>query len=120
VSSGSRELAWGEQVLCLSSQPRKRIAAFLGMANVLVSPRSYGNNFPLKVFDYLGAGKPIVATDISAHRVVLDDSLAMLTEPRAEALASAIIRILTDSDLAVRFATTARSFADPSCPGPVS
>ena len=60
----------------LPRQPRCRMAAFTELASVLVSPRSHGSNFPLKIFDYLAAGKPIVATDVPAHRAVLDNSLA--------------------------------------------
>jgi glycosyltransferase involved in cell wall biosynthesis len=60
-------------------QPRERIPLFLAMATVAVSPRAYGDNLPLKIFDYLAAGKAIVATDIPAHRSVLDESCALLT-----------------------------------------
>ena len=51
-------------------RPRRRRSSPL-------APR--GDNLPLKVFDYLAAGKPIVATDIPAHRSALDESRALLT-----------------------------------------
>ena len=99
-------------VRCVLRQPRERIDAFIAMVTILVSPRSYGGNFPLKVFDYLAAGKPIVATDVPTHRVVLDDSLALLVEPRAAACAQGIVRALTDQGLAARLAASARRYAD--------
>lgn len=99
------------RVRCLVRQPRERIDAFISMASVLVSPRAYGGNFPLKVFDYLAAGKPIVATDVATHRVVLDDSLALLVAPTAEAYADGILRVLQDRELAAALAAAARGFA---------
>jgi glycosyltransferase involved in cell wall biosynthesis len=100
------------RVRCVPRQPRDRIDAFIALATVLVSPRAYGGNFPLKVFDYLAAGKPIVATDVPTHRVVLDDRLALLVEPNAAACADGIIRVLKDQELAARLAAAARRFAD--------
>ena len=35
--------------------------------------RAYGGNLPLKIFDYLAASRPIVATDIPTHRTVLSE-----------------------------------------------
>jgi glycosyltransferase involved in cell wall biosynthesis len=81
-------------------QSRDSIPAYLAMAEVMVSPRAWGSNLPLKVFDYLAAGKPIVATDIPAHRPSLDESRALLTGPSATELASGIMAILQDSNLA--------------------
>ncbi len=95
----------------LPRQPRARVAAFTALADVLVSPRSFGDNFPLKLFDYLAAGKPIVATDLPAHRCVLDDSLALLVPATAEGLADGIGRLLEDRAAATRLAEAAAAFA---------
>ena len=98
------------QVRCIQRQPRERIDAFVAIATVLVSPRNYGGNFPLKVFDYLAAGKPIVATDVPTHRAVLDDSLALLVSPSAAAVADGIARVLKDQELAAALASAAGRF----------
>jgi glycosyltransferase involved in cell wall biosynthesis len=98
-------------VRCIERQSRERIATFIALAGVLISPRSHGGNFPLKVFDYLAAGKPIVATDVPAHRVVLDDSLAIMVEPDADGVADGIVRALTDQELATALAAATRRFA---------
>lgn len=100
------------RVRCAVRQPRARIDVFLRMATVVVSPRIYGGNFPLKVFDYLAAGKPIVATDVPSHRVVLDESLALLVEASADACADGIIKVLFDRKLAAFLAAAARRFAE--------
>ncbi|HYO15859.1 MAG TPA: glycosyltransferase [Thermoanaerobaculia bacterium] len=93
-------------------QPRERIPRFLALADVVVSPRAYGDNLPLKIFDYLAAGKPIVATDIPAHRAELDESRALLVQPWAPELASGIVRLLRDPTLAASLAAAGRAYAE--------
>jgi len=92
-------------------QPREVMAAYLALADVLVSPRAYGGNLPLKVFDYLAAGRPIVATDIPTHRTVLADDRAVLVAPRTEALAEGILSVLADPERAQRLGAAARRYA---------
>jgi glycosyltransferase involved in cell wall biosynthesis len=92
-------------------KPRHEMSAYLAMADLLVSPRCYGDNLPLKVFDYLAAGRPIVATDLPAHRALLDETRAVLTEPTAPALAQAILDLLGDPARAAQLGAAARAYA---------
>jgi glycosyltransferase involved in cell wall biosynthesis len=92
-------------------QPRERIPAFLAMADVVVSPRVFGDNLPLKIFDYLAAGRPIVATDIPAHRSILDEDRAVLTGLWSPDLARGIVRLLRDRPLACRLAHNGQEYA---------
>ena len=78
---------------------------------MLVSPRAYGGNLPLKIFDYLAAGRPIVATDIPTHRTVLTEERAVLVAPRTDALAEGILAVLGDPARAGAWRTAARSYA---------
>jgi glycosyltransferase involved in cell wall biosynthesis len=98
-------------LLVIERQPRSEMAAFLRMADVLVSPRAYGGNLPLKVFDYLAAGRPIVATDIPTHRTVLTEERAVLVAPETEALAAGILRLLDDDREAARLGQAAEGYA---------
>ena len=61
-------------------RPAEEIPRFLDAADVLVSPRSTGTNTPLKIYQYLRSGRPIVATRLLTHTQVLDDEVAILTE----------------------------------------
>jgi glycosyltransferase involved in cell wall biosynthesis len=101
----------GGGVRLLGRKPREQMPDYLAMADVLVSPRSYGDNLPLKVFDYLASGRPIVATDMPAHRSVLDDSRAVLTEPSAVGLGLGISRLLTRPEDSARLAAAARAYS---------
>ncbi len=61
--------------------------AYCARATILVSPRSSGTNTPLKVYEQLQSGLPLVATRIYSHTQVLDDSVAFLVEPTPEDMA---------------------------------
>ena len=96
----------------LPRQPRDRALAFLGLADVLVSPRAHGNNLPLKIGDYMAASKPIVATKIPAHTSVLDSTRAVLTDTDGAGLASGILTVLSDEAEAERLAVAAKAYGD--------
>jgi glycosyltransferase involved in cell wall biosynthesis len=84
--------------------PKNRASALMRSAAVLVSPRLHGNNTPLKIYEQLASGKPLVATRILSHTQVLDDSVCFLVEPEPESLAAGLIAALT-SDLDTRTRT---------------
>jgi glycosyltransferase involved in cell wall biosynthesis len=105
------QLKLNGSIRLLGRKPRAEIPAYLAMADVLVSPRSYGDNLPLKVFDYLSAGRAIIATDLPAHRALLDESRALLAEPTTAGLATAIIDLLRSPSRAAELAAAARDYA---------
>jgi glycosyltransferase involved in cell wall biosynthesis len=84
---------------------------FQRMANVLVTCRTRGTNTPLKVYHYLNAGKPIVATAIRSHTQVLDADTAELVEPDAPSIAAGIVRVLRDADRARSLTSAASQLA---------
>jgi len=67
---------------------------FNSIASVIASPRCAGTNTPLKIYELLASGIPIVATNIYSHTQVLNDSVAYLVEPEAKDLARGIIDAL--------------------------
>ena len=81
---------------------RSRIADLLAGMDVLVLPHTstpiserYAS--PLKLFEYMAAGRPIVASDLASIREVLDDEAAVLVAPGDPAtLAAGIRRTLDD------------------------
>ncbi len=101
----------------LPRQRRGAVPAYLARADVLVSPRAYGDNVPLKIFDYIKSGKPIVATDIRGHRSLLSEEMAVLVPCTSEAIAKGIVRLLRDPALGVRIARQALEAAGRSHDG---
>jgi glycosyltransferase involved in cell wall biosynthesis len=79
-----------DKIRVLPRQPRERMAVFFSLAKVLLSARGHGKNVPLKVFDYIAARRPIVASDVPAHRKILGGGRALLYEPNPAGLARAI------------------------------
>jgi glycosyltransferase involved in cell wall biosynthesis len=92
-------------------RPSSEIPAFLDAADVLVSPRSRGTNTPLKIYQYLRAGRPIVATRLLTHTQVLDDEVAILTEATADGFAAGIARGLSDPDASAALGARAARLA---------
>ena len=81
----------------LTGQVPKDVAArLIQRASVLVSPRLHGMNTPLKIYEQLASGRPLVATRIDAHTQVLDDSVCWLVAPDAESFGAALTAALTD------------------------
>ena len=85
-----------DAVILAGQRPAEEIPAFLDAADVLVSPRSTGTNTPLKIYQYLRSGRPIVATRLLTHTQVLDDDIAFLTPATPEGFAHGILDALQD------------------------
>ncbi len=102
-----------EDVLLLAGQrPAQEIPAFLKAADILLSPRSRGTNTPLKLYQYLRSGRPIVATRLLTHTQVLNDSVALLTEPTPDAYARGILTLLNDPERAGEIGRQALALAE--------
>jgi glycosyltransferase involved in cell wall biosynthesis len=93
-------------------RPAEEIPAYLLAADVLVSPRSRGTNTPLKIYQYLRSGKPIVATRLLTHTQVLNDNTAVLTGATAREFADGILAVVTDKGRAAEIGKQARLLAD--------
>ena len=93
-------------------RPAPEIPLFLDAADVLVSPRSTGTNTPLKIYQYLRAGRPIVATRLLTHTQVLDDKVAVLTDPTPEGLAAGVLEAIGNPDLAASVGHRAKELAE--------
>ena len=62
----------------------------MDQVDILVSPRTQGENTPMKIYNYMASGKPMIATDIVSHTQVLDASIAQLVAVEPAAFAAAI------------------------------
>ena len=77
-------------------RPASEIPDYLLTSDVVVSPRSRGTNTPLKIYQYLRSGRPIVATRLLTHTQVLDDQVAVLTAPTPRDFADGILAVIDD------------------------
>jgi glycosyltransferase involved in cell wall biosynthesis len=99
-------------VVFAGQRPAEEIPAYLDAADVLVSPRSSGTNTPLKIYQYLRSGRPIVATRLLTHTQVLDEDVAFLAEPTPAGLGDAILEALRNPARAQHVGERARLLAE--------
>jgi glycosyltransferase involved in cell wall biosynthesis len=88
--------------------PQAQAKHYANHATVQISSRVSGTNTPLKVYEQLSRGVPIVATNIYSHTQVLDDSVAFLVEPTPDDMAQGILRALQHPEEAQQKARNAQ------------
>ncbi len=105
-------------VLFTGFVPNEQIPRYLAAADLCVLPNSARDEearwtSPLKLFEYMAAGRPIVASDLPVLRALLADGRnALLVRPDdPPALADGIQTVLDSPDLAARLARGARDDA---------
>ena len=108
----ARAAGAGEITVFAGHRPAEDIPRILDAADCLVSPRSSGTNTPLKIYQYLRSGRPIVATRLLTHTQVLDDEVAILTAATPRAFADGLLRAFGDPESARRVGERARALAE--------
>ncbi len=88
-----------ECVHFLGPRPVAALMHYLCQADVLVSPRTKGNNTPMKLYSYLSSGVPVLATDLPTHTQVLDSRVALLAAPEPMPFSEAMRRLSRDENL---------------------
>lgn len=92
--------------------PSQDLVLYHENAEIFISPRLYGRTVPLKIYSYLQVGKPIVATDIPAHRDILSDDFALLVPPSKEEMARGILKILLAPEFGQALGNKAKMIAE--------
>jgi glycosyltransferase involved in cell wall biosynthesis len=105
------KLGLADHTLFLDVVPPGDSMIYLACASALISPRLDGTSTPLKIYSYLHAEKPIIATNITSHTQVLTKDTALLVEPNHNAFADAILQVLNDPKLADRLGKNAHQLA---------
>jgi glycosyltransferase involved in cell wall biosynthesis len=119
VESLARELGLGGRLTITGLVPPHEVRQRLAVADVLVLPNTLSAiseryTSPLKLFEYLTLGRPIVASDLPAVREILTDGVTALLSPPgdAHALAAALERLAGDAALARALGEAAAALAD--------
>jgi glycosyltransferase involved in cell wall biosynthesis len=105
-----------DRVRVVGHVPPDQVPSYLAAADVLVLPNSARSETsarftsPMKLFEYMAAGRPTVASDLPSIREVLrDEENALLVKPDdPESLARGIVALAGDEPLARRLAEAAR------------
>ncbi|MFA6171565.1 MAG: glycosyltransferase family 4 protein [Patescibacteria group bacterium] len=94
-----------ENLILFEHQPHGQIPYFLKAADVLILPNKKGDPIsekytsPLKLFEYMAAKRPIVASDLPSIREVLDEKNSFLVEAGdPKSLAEGIKEVVGDQN----------------------
>lgn len=111
LEARAADLGVAQRLCCLGQVPPTERFGVIAQATACLLPSSatqIGSRYtsPLKLFEYLALGKPIVAADLPALREVVTDGANALLVPvgDAQAVATALNRLATESELARRMA----------------
>lgn len=116
----SRQLSVSERVRLVSLSPQADLAIYQKAADVLLMPFPFNTHYayymsPLKMFEYMGGCRPIIATDLPSIREVLNNpsassgqSNAIIVKPdNPEDLARGIKIVLENKELADKISVQA-------------
>jgi glycosyltransferase involved in cell wall biosynthesis len=110
----ARELKIEEQVRFWGHRTQNELAIYQKAADALLMPFPYNEHYafymsPLKMFEYMVSGRPIVASRLPSIEEILTDSNSVLIEPDdPQSLSLGIEKILADENLSRDLAKTAR------------
>jgi glycosyltransferase involved in cell wall biosynthesis len=114
VLAGSGDVALeGERVEALGWLSRDGVAAVLREARVgllvLHPVRAHLKSLPIKLFEYMAAGIPVVASDFPLWREIVGEAGLLVDPLDVDAIAAAIDRLLADPDEAERRGAAGRA-----------
>lgn len=99
----------GQEVQAVSHVPNKEVPLWLKAADVLVLPNKKGYEeserctSPLKLFEYLASGVPVVASDLPSIREIVSEQEVSFVEPNnPQTLAKGIQKLLEDRELSAQ------------------
>lgn len=105
------QLGLQSKVHLLGAKPVSSLSDYLRQADILVSPRTKGNNTPMKIYSYLHSGVPILATNLPTHTQVLSTEVSKLAEPEPSKFAQALGELLENAEERARLGSAARALA---------
>lgn len=103
-----------DNVFVLGHKPYKSVPVYLAAADVLVIPNTGESKLskiytsPMKLFEYMASGRPIVASNLPAIKEILNEDMAEFFEAdNVESLVVAITRVLSLEDMGEKIAKRA-------------
>ena len=114
VQDLAKSLGLGARVRFLGSLPQKEVANELARATVVAAPflksaMTSEHTSPIKAFEAMAAGRPLLISDTEAAREIVEDGKTGLVVPpgNVDAWAAALERVLDDRDLQMTLARAA-------------
>lgn len=115
----SKYIGIDQSVIFTGRVPQSTAQNLSKLAKVQVSPRSTGTNTPLKIYEQLASGIPLVATNIYSHTQALNSEVAFLVNPEPDDMARGILEALSTKQLSDQKVSAAKSLYDEKYSRPV-
>jgi glycosyltransferase involved in cell wall biosynthesis len=101
-AAGVGERVWLPGYVPYADVPHLFAAADAGLS-YLPPTTYYEGQPPMKLMEYLGAGLPVIASDVSSHRLLVQhEGNGLLAAPGVRPFADAILRFARDPELRAR------------------
>jgi len=117
IEKTKKQVSENKNIVVVGNRPHSEIPCWQKSADVLVLPNTAKEKIskyytsPMKLFEYMASGTPIVASDLPSIREILNENNAVLVEPDNPAeLARGIKKVLGDGAPAEKISKQA--FAD--------
>ena len=100
----AKESGLGDRVIFTGMIKHDLIPVYLKAFDVLIAPFPKNQHYsfymsPLKIFEYMASGRPIISTNLPSLKEVLNNSNSVLVSPGSSSeLGSAIIKVLEDAE----------------------
>lgn len=107
-----------ERVVRVVASTREETAGWLGSCHVLLSPRkgkAADLQYPFKLSSYLAAGRPVIATDVSDQRRIIEEARCGVVVPPGspQAVAEAVLHLKGEApEVRLEMGKRARRFAE--------
>jgi glycosyltransferase involved in cell wall biosynthesis len=108
----AQSLGIGERTLFLGHRPDVLDLVSRFDVGVLASHPEYGEGLSNSISEYMGLGKPVIATDIGGNRELVDEGVTGLLCPAGDAdgMAEKLLVLLRDEDLRKSMGKRGREF----------
>jgi len=104
-----------KKVYIYSQQPLEKMPTYLKFSDIVISPRLLGTNIPYKIYPYIRMGKPLIATNIPAHHLILENNKnALLCSVDSTDMANKMLLLMNDESLKERLGKGAKELFNSS------
>ena len=116
LRSAARALGLGSRLLFSDYVPHEEVPEYLAAADVVAATFARNETTvcksPLKIVEYLAAGRPIIASDVGDVRRMVGNAGIVVGPDSADAIAQGVSKLLADDELRAELSILARRRAE--------
>lgn len=109
----ANEVGASDKVVFTGSIPYDKVPLYINASDACVVPkRPMASGYsPLKLYEYMACGKPVVATRTSGFEILEENNAGLLVNPqKSEELGNAIVRLLKNEELRKQMGENGRKY----------